>query len=220
MPTDDESTDSQELKGNSNTVRYSSRRGFPSSISSKPVDPQLVLASELDENEKKLSKLRLFHRPALALLTATFVWGVFISDFFALADDSLWYALSESSVFVNHTPCPENIIYDFGEIRCEDSIKKYLPLKWFLLVCGLVIWLVNEAFRVSKSQLRASISKTKRQHRFLGITYQPEFEQVMKRFEFGLAQCPKCGRKARVPSAYTVSVTCGSCSTKWTSSAD
>jgi hypothetical protein len=220
MPKDDESTDSKELNENSGTVRYSGRRGLPSPIASKPVDPELVLESELAENEKKLLKLRLFHRPALALLTSTLVVGVFISDFFALADDSLWYALSESSVFVNHTPCPQTTVYDYNEIRCEDDIQKYLPLKWFLVGGGLIIWLVNEAFRISKSQLRASISKTKRQHRLLGLTYQPEFEQVMKRFEFGLAQCPKCGRKARVPSAYTVSVTCGSCSTKWTSSAD
>lgn len=220
MPTDDESTDSQELKGNSNTVRYSARRHAPSPIMRKPEDPELVLASELNENEKKLAKLRLFHRPALALLSFALVSGIFISDFFALAQYSVWEAISDSSVFVNHTPCPERTIYDYDEIRCEDSIQKYLPLKWFFLGSGLVIWLVNETFRISKSQLRASISKTRRQHRLLRQTYQPEFELVMKRFEFGLAQCPKCGRKARVPSAYVVSVTCGYCSTKWTSSPD
>lgn len=219
MPTDDGSTDSQELKRNSETVRYSSRRHVHSPIAGKPVDPELVLASELDENEKKLAKLRLFHRPALALLTSVLVSGIFISDFFALAEDSFWSAISESHVFVRRFPC--NIDFDLVDptANCIPP-EKSLLLKWFLLGCGLAIWGMNEAFRISRRRLHLSISNAKRQLRLLKRTYQPEFEQVMKRFEFGLAQCPKCGRKARVPSAYVVSVTCGYCSTKWTSSPD
>lgn len=219
MPTDDESTGSQELRENFETVGYSIRRHAPSAITRKLLDPEVVLTSELEENEKKLANLRLFHRPALGLLCFSLVAGIFLSDFFTMAEESLGYALSESAVFVRNVPCPER--YDAYEIAAPCSgIEKYLPLKWFLLGCGLAIWVVNEAFRISKTRLRVSISSTKRQLRLLKRTYHPEFEQVMKRFEFGLAQCPKCGRKARVPSAYVVSVTCGYCSTKWTSSPD
>lgn len=216
-----------------NALRYSARTGRRNhAVEGLAMDPLKIVRSERLSKEASLEKLRRLHRPTLALIVAIAIWGIFESDFEEYmqnqyAQSPFSFSIQNSSIYRTEImKCTEyygKFQYEgldcgyLGQERTTTVKVPIVPLKWFLLIMALACFLINELFRNKIRTLREAIRPLKRQESVLQRTHRAEFQEVMERFQFGLAKCPDCGRLSRVPPASTIMVTCGSCGSKWLS---
>lgn len=204
---------------NSDAPRFSGRRGnLPPSVlarlnagqrvplrAAENQSPENVISNDIIKNDMELEKIKKIHRPLIQIISFIVILGIVKSNFFEIAaGGNIYDAIEYSSVFPFEG--------DYGEVG-ED----YIPTKWFLAFGIIIIFGAHEFLRGKTRNLRSSNASLKRQLRLLKATYQPEYQKVLERFEIAIAECPKCGRSARVQASSTILVTCGGCGEKWTS---
>lgn len=198
-------------------TRYSGRRGMlgnadgPQALrqqqpASKGQLPESAISNEIRKNEICLEKIRKIHRPIIGTLTFILILGIINSNFFVLMSEggTISESIHYSSIFPN-----DEYYYNVK--------RDFLSTKLFFTISLFIIFAVNEYLRGKARTLRLSNSSLKRQLRVLKATYQPEYQQVIERFQLAIAECPKCARPARVLPKSTILVTCGECGEKWTS---
>lgn len=198
-------------------TQHSGRRGRVGSASgaqilrqqqptSKGQLPESTICNEIRKNEIFLEKITKIQRPLIGAIAFFLIFGIMNSNFFLLMSEG--GSISESIHYSSIFPHDE---YYF------DVKRDFLSTKWFFTVNLFIIFAVNEYLRGKARTLRLSNSSLKRQLRVLKATYQPEYQQVIERFQLAIAECPKCARPARVLPKSTILVTCGECGEKWTS---
>ena len=172
---------------------------------SKDQLPEITICDEIRKNEILLEKITKIRRPLIGAIAFFLIFGIMNSNFFSVISqyESIAASIHYSSIF------------PFDEQFSDE--RDFLSTKWFFAVNLFIIFAVNECLRGKARTLRLSNSSLKRQLRVLKATYQPEYQQVIERFQLAIAECPKCARPARVLPKSTILVTCGECGEKWTS---